>query len=60
LYRTANSALKDVPVVPVLADYKALKSQFDWLFNGGVSHLIFQNLGRELENLELFLRLVFV
>jgi hypothetical protein len=50
--------LKDA--VPALADYKTLKSQFDWLFDGEVSHLIFQNLGREVENLELFLRLVFL
>jgi hypothetical protein len=56
--RTSTSALKDA--VPVLADYKTLKSQFDWLFDGEVSHLIFKNLGREIENIELFLRLVFL
>jgi hypothetical protein len=56
MFRTSASTLKTA--VPVLGSYKTLKSQFDWLFDGEVSHLIFQNLGPELKNLELFLRSV--
>jgi hypothetical protein len=49
-----ETALKDW--VPVLASYDVLKSQFDWLTDGGISRLVEQNLGRQLEHLELFLR----
>jgi hypothetical protein len=42
--------------VPLLANYDVLKSQFDWLTDGGISRLVEQNLGRQLEHLELFLR----
>jgi hypothetical protein len=52
--RTSSTTLK--AAVPILGDYSTLKSQFDWLFDGPVSHLITQNLGPELQDLELFLR----
>jgi hypothetical protein len=39
-----------------LTTYDALKSQFDWVTDGGVSHLVDENLPRELVNLELYLR----
>jgi hypothetical protein len=42
--------------VPLLASYNALKIQFDWLTDGGISRLVDQNLGRQLNHLELFLR----
>jgi hypothetical protein len=56
LLRTSKTALRET--IPILGDYKALKSHCDWLFDGEISLLIFQNLAAELENLELFLRLV--
>jgi hypothetical protein len=42
--------------VPLLTSYDALKSQFDWLTNGGISRVVEKNLGRQLKHLELFLR----
>jgi hypothetical protein len=53
-HRTAKCCLRDA--VPILKAYGALKSQFDWLVDGSVSHLINENLPRELQNLELYLR----
>jgi hypothetical protein len=43
--------------VPVLTSYQALKSQFDWLTDGSISHLVEENLPRELKHLEMYLRL---
>lgn len=42
--------------VPELADYKVLRSQFEWLMDGPICHLVKQNLSLELADLELFLR----
>ena len=42
--------------VPALTTYEALRSQFNWLVDGEVSHLIEQNLVPELENMEMYLR----
>jgi hypothetical protein len=41
-------------------NYEALKSQFDWLMEGGrdVAQHISENMGAELRNMELFLRYV--
>ncbi len=52
--RNCTGSLKEC--VPVLTTYDALKSQFDWVTDGGVSHLVDENLPRELVNLELYLR----
>jgi hypothetical protein len=42
--------------VPLLATYESLKSQFDWLTDGGISRIVEENLGRQLKQLEMFLR----
>jgi hypothetical protein len=39
-----------------LTSYEALKAQFDWLTDGGISQSVQENLGRAIKNLELFLR----
>jgi hypothetical protein len=55
-FRTSTTTLKDA--VPILGSYQTLKAQFDWLFDGSITHLIHENLGPEMQNLELFLRQV--
>lgn len=45
-----------VSCVPILASAGALRSQFNWLIGGDVSHIVHQNLEQELKNLELYLR----
>ena len=55
-YYSRNCTTTLLKTVPVLASYEALKSQFDWLTDGSVSHLVEENLGRELSHLELYLR----
>ena len=58
----SNRTTKLKACVPVLAgSYEALKSQFDWLMKDGgsggdVAHRVTENLPRELDNMELFLR----
>ena len=57
----SNRTTKLKACVPVLAgSYEALKSQFDWLMkdgcSGDVAHRVTENLPRELDNMELFLR----
>ncbi len=53
-FRNCPGLMKDY--VPLLTSYEALKSQFDWLTNGGISRVVEKNLGRQLKHLELFLR----
>jgi hypothetical protein len=53
-FRNCPGLMKDH--VPLLTSYDALKSQFDWLTNGGISRVVEKNLGRQLKHLELFLR----
>jgi hypothetical protein len=55
--RKCTTTLRDC--VPTLTNFGALKMQFDWLTDGQIFHLIEKNLGRELKNMELFLRQVF-
>jgi hypothetical protein len=52
--RNCTTALKEC--VPILATYEALKSQFDWLSDGGVSKLVDQNLPIELGRMEMYVR----
>jgi hypothetical protein len=52
--RTSTTTLKEA--VPEIGSYSLLKAQFDWLIDGQVSHLVQYNLGRELKNMEMFLR----
>jgi hypothetical protein len=54
LCRTTTTTLKST--VPVLASYRALKAQFDWLVDGDISELVWRNFGNVLEDLELYLR----
>jgi hypothetical protein len=42
--------------VPLLTNFEQLKAQFDWLTDGGISHIVEKNLPRELVNLEMYLR----
>jgi hypothetical protein len=53
-FRNCPGLMKDY--VPLLTSYDTLKSQFDWLTNGGISRVVEKNLGRQLKHLELFLR----
>ncbi len=58
--RNCTTSLKEC--VPVLTSYSALKSQFDWVTDGAISHLVDENLPRELRHLEMYIRyrLIFI
>jgi hypothetical protein len=53
-FRNYTTTLKDA--VPLITTYEGLKSQFDWLTDGGISRLVESNLGRQIKQLEMFLR----
>jgi len=53
-FRNCTTSLKEC--VPLLTSYAALKAQFDWLTDGGISRLVDQNLGPKLKDLELYIR----
>jgi len=55
-FRNCTTSLKDC--VPLLANYAALKAQFDWLTDGGITRLVQQNLGSKLRDLEMYIRLI--
>jgi hypothetical protein len=42
--------------VPALANIDTLRLHFNWLCDGGISHLVQENLVREIDNMELYLR----
>jgi hypothetical protein len=54
IFRNYTTTLK--AEVPLLATYESLKSQFDWLTDGGISRLVEENLSRQISDLELYLR----
>jgi hypothetical protein len=54
LHSNCTTILKDA--VPLLTTYESLKIQFDWLTDGGISHVVEQNLARQLAQLEMYLR----
>ncbi len=54
MVRNYTTTLKDA--VPLITTYEGLKSQFDWLRDGGISRLVESNLGRQIKQLEIFLR----
>ncbi len=53
-FRNYTTTLKEE--VPLMASYEALKIQFDWLTDGGISRIVEANLARTIEHLELYLR----
>ena len=42
--------------VPALANIDTLRHHFNWLCDGQISHTVTENLGHEIDNLEMFLR----
>jgi hypothetical protein len=54
LSRTSVNPLKETP--PQLANYDHLKAHFDWLFDGNISQIVNNNLGKEIKHMEMFLR----
>jgi hypothetical protein len=42
--------------VPALACFDTLRLHFNWLCDGGITHLVSENLVREIDNMELYLR----
>jgi hypothetical protein len=53
-FRNYTTTLKEE--VPLLATYESLKIQFDWITDGGISRVVEENLSRQIEHLELYLR----
>ena len=56
-FRNYTTTLKEE--VPLLATYESLKIQFDWITDGGISRVVEENLSRQIEHLELYLRWIF-
>jgi hypothetical protein len=54
LSRTSVNTLKET--APQLANYDHLKAHFDWLFDGDISQIVNNNLGKEIKHMEMFLR----